>query len=709
MLMDFSAMLSALSFLNTLSSYAASGYIRYPILLEGSKQWCESLLDSFFSQQQSSRFTKVELYGDLTIPQYTAFPIKSALKKLGQETDCLVIDISHEFNANAINAVCGTVVGGGLVFFIRSDASSLTSTVNQWLSHFITQMVCLKETETDYVLPEHPLSIDVISKWHDAVYRSTDQELAVKAIQKVVSGHAKRPLVMTADRGRGKSSAIGIAIAELTMERSLIIGVTAPQRASVDEIFIHAERIAKLNLAFVTNQKNQLMINDSQIIYLAPDELLRHPQTLDLLCVDEAAAIPAPMLLSLVEQYSRMVFSTTINGYEGTGRGFEIKFKKQLHKKRPNFRSIEMKQPIRWNNNDPLEGWLSSVFLLNHNNAVDSVDMIESLTPIDYHCLPVSLLVNDSSLSQSLFSLLVSAHYQTSPNDWISLLTDPTLFCWVGIERGSNQLICCALLSKEGELELDLIHAAQLGKRRPKGHLAAISLTQTLCIDEPAIQSSIRIMRIAVDPSYQQRGIGSELITAIENKYKQEGGDYLSTSFGSTSELNYFWQTLDFHFVRLGITKDKASGTHSLLAIKPLSNKSMNWVPIVDEYFNTSLPEQLMSTFSELPYNDVLSLLSDGLIKDTMTPLIIKRLTTFALGGLGYELLQYELRQFILCNLSMLVDLSDSQKELAVAKIIQTKEWPVVIEQCRLVGTKHAELKLRELIKCMLDNLQCKL
>lgn len=701
-------MLSALSFLNTVSSYANSGYIRYPILLEGSKQWCELLLDSFFAQKES-RFNHVELYGDLTLSKHSALPIKSALKKLGQETGCLVIDISHEFNANAINAVCGTVVGGGLVFFIRTNASSLSPVVNQWLSHFITQMVCLKESDTDHELPEYPLSIDVISKWHDTVYRSIDQEAAVKAIQKVVSGHAKRPLIMTADRGRGKSSAIGIAIAELAMERPIIIGVTAPQRASVEEIFIHAERIAQLNLAVVTNQKNQLMINGSQIVYLAPDELLRNPQPLDLLCVDEAAAIPAPMLLSLVEKYSRMVFSTTINGYEGTGRGFEIKFKKQLHKKRPNFRSIEMKQPIRWNNNDPLEGWLSSVFLLNHNKAVDSVQTVEPLTKIDYHCLCASQLVNDSSLSQSLFSLLVSAHYQTSPNDWISLLTDPTLFCWVGIEKNSNQLVCCALLSKEGELELNLVHAAQLGKRRPKGHLAAISLTQTLCLDEPGIQSSVRIMRIAVDPSQQQRGVGSEFIRVIENKYKQEGVDYLSTSFGSTAELNYFWQALGFYFVRLGITKDKASGTHSLLAMKPLSKKSMSWVSMVDEYFNTSFPEQLMSTFSALPYTDVLSLLSGTSTNDAMSPLMIKRLTTFSLGGLGYELLQYELRQFILSNLPMLVHLSELQKELVIAKIIQTKEWSVVIEQCHLVGKKNAELQLRELIKCMLGNLQCKL
>ncbi|MDD9155195.1 GNAT family N-acetyltransferase [Aliivibrio sp. S4TY2] len=707
MLMDFSAMLSALSFLNTLSSYAANGYIRYPILLEGSKQWCESLLDSFFIQQ-SSRFTKIELYGDLTISKYAAFPIKSALKKLGQETDCLVIDISHEFNANAINAVCGTVIGGGLVFFIRTDDSSLPTVVDQWFSQYIEQMVSLKETETSYELPLIPRLKDEAFKSDAGIHRSSDQERAVKAIQKVVTGHSKRPLVITADRGRGKSSAIGIAIAELAMERSLIIGVTAPLRNSIDEIFKHAERVASLNGLKVESQKNQLMINESQIIYIAPDELLRNPQALDLLCVDEAAAIPAPMLLSFVDQYSRMVFSTTINGYEGTGRGFEVKFKKQLYKKRPNTRSLEMKHPIRWSNNDPLEAWLSSVFLLNHEEQSNSLSIDTPMTTIDYRCISVSQLVNQDDLAQSLFSLLVSAHYQTSPNDWISLLTDPTLRCWIGIEKSTNKLVCCALLSKEGELDLDIINAAQLGKRRPKGHLAAISLTQTLCIDEPAFQSSIRVMRIAVDPSYQQRGIGSKFINAIENNYKAKGVDYLSTSFGSTAELNHFWYKLNFHFVRLGISKDKASGTHSLLAIKPLSHRAFSWVSIGNDYFTTSFPEQLMSTFSSLDYNDVLSLLKGVSFKEKFSPLINKRLEIFALGGLGYELLQYELRYFILSHLSALALLSEAQKKLAVTKILQVKQWSVVIEECNLIGKKNAELQLRELVKSLLTNLQCK-
>jgi tRNA(Met) cytidine acetyltransferase len=707
MLMDFSAMLSALSFLNTLSSYAASGYIRYPILLEGSKLWCESLLDSFFIQQ-SSRFTNVELYGDLTIPGHTAFPIKSALKKLGQETDCLVIDISHEFNANAINAVCGTVVGGGLVFFIRTNTSSLSPVVSHWLSQFVTQMVCLKETGSDCVLPENPLLIDDMPKWDDAVYRSSDQEIAVSAIQKVVTGHSKRPLVMTADRGRGKSSALGIAIAELAMERSLVIGVTAPQRASVDEIFIHAERIARLKNVDVSNQKNKLMINDTQIVYIAPDELLRNPQYLDLLCVDEAAAIPAPILLSLVEQYSRMVFSTTINGYEGTGRGFEIKFKKQLAQLRPSYRSIEMQQPIRWSINDPLDLWLSAVFLLNHLEDLSSSCEELSLSSIDYFSLSISDLLDNAELAQSLFSLLVSAHYQTSPNDWLSLLTDPTLSCWIGVDTDSKRLLCCALLSKEGELDSDLVNDVQYGKRRPKGHLAPVSLTQILCIDEPALQTSIRVMRIAVAVGYQHNGIGSHFIEAIEDYYSEEGINYLSTSFGSTPELNNFWRALGFEFVRLGISKDKASGTHSLLAVKSLSNDAETWLPAAKEYFRTSFPEQLMSTFSDLNYDEVLSLLADISDIEPISSLMKKRITIFIEGGGGFELLQYELRHFVLSNIEVLSSLSNQQQKVVITKIIQSHDWHSVIAQCELIGRKNAEAVLRECIKVMVHNLQCK-
>jgi N-acetyltransferase 10 len=47
------------------------------------------------------------------------------------------------------------------------------------------------------------------------------------------------------------------------------------------------------------------------------------------LVVDEAAAIPLPMVKSLLGPY--MVFlSSTVNGYEGTGRSLSLKLVQQL-------------------------------------------------------------------------------------------------------------------------------------------------------------------------------------------------------------------------------------------------------------------------------------------------------------------------------------------------------------------------------------------
>lgn len=56
--------------------------------------------------------------------------------------------------------------------------------------------------------------------------------------------------------------------------------------------------------------------------FMAPDALLASGARADWLVVDEAAAIPAPLLLQLVSRFPRILLTTTVQGYEGTGRGF---------------------------------------------------------------------------------------------------------------------------------------------------------------------------------------------------------------------------------------------------------------------------------------------------------------------------------------------------------------------------------------------------
>lgn len=64
--------------------------------------------------------------------------------------------------------------------------------------------------------------------------------------------------------------------------------------------------------------------------YITPDDAIKLSQA-ELLVIDEAAAIPLPIVKQLMGPY--LVFlSSTVNGYEGTGRSLSLKLVKQLRK-----------------------------------------------------------------------------------------------------------------------------------------------------------------------------------------------------------------------------------------------------------------------------------------------------------------------------------------------------------------------------------------
>ena len=150
--------------------------------------------------------------------------------------------------------------------------------------------------------------------------------------------------MLTADRGRGKTAALGIAAANLLADKVDYIVVTAPLFSSVETLFSHARSL----LAGAEQHGHTLLWQGRRIQYLPPDELLRSTPAARLLLVDEAAAIPAPLLSAMLDHYHRVVFTTTVHGYEGTGRGFAIRFQRELDRRRPNWQLQTLLQPVRW-------------------------------------------------------------------------------------------------------------------------------------------------------------------------------------------------------------------------------------------------------------------------------------------------------------------------------------------------------------------------
>ncbi len=146
-------------------------------------------------------------------------------------------------------------------------------------------------------------------------------------------------------------------------------------------------------------------------------------------------------------------------------------------------------------------------------------------------------LVNPHKLQQC-FSLLVDAHYQTSPNDLMQFLNNSAIRLYAAWKQ--DECLGCMLVTEEGGLDKDLIAQIQTGKRRPQGHLAPVLLANQLGCTEAATSRCLRVMRIAVSTPHQGLGIGGWMLAKLSEQTSQ--ADYLATSFGATSELISFWR-----------------------------------------------------------------------------------------------------------------------------------------------------------------------
>ncbi|MBY5946726.1 tRNA(Met) cytidine acetyltransferase TmcA [Photobacterium rosenbergii] len=695
-------------FCRMLAERAAQQNIRYLVVAKGCKAWSEKVVESF-----SLHYAEKLFCGEPLFDGCESIPFKKAKLWLGRECQMLTINGHHGIDAQALGALSGTVVGGGVLLLLLPD-----EWFEQTDSHFCHRLKHLLQhnsvvwLEAEQPLPSLP-DVDCVPAAIGNESKSMASEVvtlpfgaltacqvgAVEAIRKVVTGHRKRPLVLTADRGRGKSAALGLAAASLLAERDINIVVTAPSYLASQTVFQHVAE--QFGLAFADQKR--LEVGKGCIEFVAPDVLLTGLPSADVVFVDEAAAIPSPVLQSLLAAFNRLVFSSTVHGYEGTGRGFAVKFRQQLDSVMPQWRSFEMKQAIRWADNDPLEKWIFNTLLLDAEIATTGLDPATA----SYEYLDKAQLLSSPILLSSLFGLLVNAHYQTSPADLVNLLDDDALHIWL-CRNGDNVLGCC-LIVDEGGFGKELAEQVLLGKRRPRGHLLAQSLAAHLGIVEGAVQRSGRILRIAVHPDFQQQGIGQQLLASVRG-WASSRYDFLGTSFGYAPELLSFWQRAGYQPVRLGLQKDAASGYPSLLCVQPISDRGQLWFPKARVLFAAGLMANASEAFKGMPTDELLPLLIEATsLHPIPTSLpsewIEQQLHLFGVGGLGYELVLPALQQYVWQRLVSSTDLSQlSSLDLVVAKVIQRKPWGDIVTQFKLTGRKQAEQVLRDIVSADLQN-----
>ncbi|BAE74996.1 putative acetyltransferase [Sodalis glossinidius str. 'morsitans'] len=359
--------------------------------------------------------------------------------------------------------------------------------------------------------------------------------------------------VMIAPRGRGKSALAGMFAQ--TLDDACCI--TAPTKAAVDILRRYAGPGAP---------------------FFAPDALLarcRAGMSARWLLVDEAAALPLPLLRQLMGYFSHVLLTTTVAGYEGTGRGFLLKFCETL----PCWCPLRLDAPLRWAANDPLERWLTETLMLEDAEVVapagkgapQNTDAgaagagrwrIGKVGAQTWRRQPAA--------RQAFYQLLTRAHYRTSPIDLRRLLDAPGMSFFTAHHH--RQLMAGLWLVEEGGLTSRLAHDVWAGYRRPPGSLVAQSLAAHGSAWRAPRLRSRRISRIAVTPTERRRGIGLELIAKAAEQAAGEGRDFLSVSFGYTAALWRFWQRAGFKLVRMGTHREASSGLYSAMALLPLSD-----------------------------------------------------------------------------------------------------------------------------------------
>jgi len=622
---------------------------------------------------------------------------QQARQCLGSEFDLVVFDCTQQFNTDAFAIAIGTLRAGGVLIVWLP-----VTTNNDWVSRLNQQIQSFCQ-QTKSALCWHPgdapPKIAFTPVTERAFTLTAEQHTAITAIHHVKSGQPHRPLLLTADRGRGKSTALGIAAAQLLLSGQQQIWVTAPSFSAVATLFKHAAQ----TLSEAEIQAKTIIYQGGALRFIAPDRLLADLPPADLLIVDEAAAIPQGLLRQWLKHYSRIVFASTLQGYEGSGRGLSLRFQGFLQQHTPEWQQVELTQPVRWAQADPLEQFSIAALLL--DSPLTPLTAPKPFAPESTYLEAVDskTLLADEALLKDIVGLLVQAHYRTRPSDVQALFTEPDRQLYVARNQ-HNDVIGALWLVKEGPLDPELAEAVHRGERRPNGDLLPQALLTHAGVFSAAEYHYQRVMRIAVHPAYQRLGIGSWMLKQLVQQLPP-ATEILGCSFSATPELIRFWQHNGFTAVKLGLHADTVTASHAVILLKPMTAAAQALIKQVQQRFAWQWPVLLPRYFQQLDPRLVTQMTEQlPQVENPLSAEDKRDIDSFAFGHRALEFSFVPLQQFIgqQCSARAFLTLDASEQDLLIQLFVQQQPTQTVISHFSLEGHKALLNTLRRLCRHLL-------
>ncbi|XP_078046929.1 RNA cytidine acetyltransferase l(1)G0020 [Augochlora pura] len=538
-------------------------------------------------------------------------------KILGNTYGMCVLQDFEAITPNLLARTIETIEGGGIIVFLLQSVNSLKQlytmnmdvhqrfrteahqdVVGRFNERFLLSLAsckrCLVVDDQLNVLPlsSHNLQIEPVQKLASSeenaeldslketlkdtqpisslvnCCRTIDQAKALLKFIECISEKTLRSTVsLTASRGRGKSAALGLAIAGAITFGYSNIYISSPSPENLNTLFEFVFKgfdalgyqehldyglVQSTNPEFnkATVRVNVFRDHRQTVQYIHPTDAHKLAQA-ELLVIDEAAAIPLPYVKAMLGPY--LVFlSSTINGYEGTGRSLSLKLLHQLRSqtvgsnkheksdKQQNEKTVigrqlhelTLEESIRYKPGDSIEQWLCDLLCLNAN----------TFTPILSGCPPPDLCqlyyINRDTLFsyhkaselflQRLVALYVASHYKNSPND-LQLMSDAPahhLFCLLGPVDSNKktlpEILVVIQICLEGEITKNTINDGLVRGRRAAGDLIPWTIAQQYQDQDFPSLAGARIVRIATHPDYHGMGYGSRALELLKQYYEMK-------------------------------------------------------------------------------------------------------------------------------------------------------------------------------------------
>ncbi len=567
---------------------------------------------------------------------YQYYQFKDLNRILGTTWDALIIDLRIDMRPNDVGRLIEVVRGGGIIFILAPDRDMWKRMKTPFHQIMVTSPFTIDDVKTDFqkffvetlekspgifffedgflngddirtgeyrfIKPDIPDDTTFDRKIYEYAL-TQDQVDVIKTVDKL-SRMGRGSILITADRGRGKSASIGIGVAgymikKASKENKLKILVTAPEPLNAKEVFSFIRKVfkdfgVKHNVKKVGGDIVEINSVLGKIVYINPPQAYKTKG--DLIVVDEASAIPTHILNHIAEKFERSIFSSTLHGYEGAGRGFQVRFLPLVRRiYGSKLFEIHMREPIRYAPNDPIENWLFRTFFLDADPYKFDEDELK-----DFHVKklryfrgePGKLLFENPDFLREYIGIYIYAHYRNRPNDIMILSDAPHHFMRALTYKG--HVINSLHLAFEGDMtEKDVLRT--FAGDPPSGHvIPTILLRYYPYLREIAWMRGIRVVRIATHPDVMRRGIGSRALEFLQKEAMEMGMDWLGASFGATEELLEFWWKNGYSPLYLSPVRNPVSGEFSTVVVKPLTRRAREAVQKARVDFKKLLMETLL-------------------------------------------------------------------------------------------------------------------